>query len=245
MRAIARIVVLCLVALAANPQTSAAGILSWLGRMSGPGPFVSYDANVCIAATKSEHVEYPPAGGTPSSTSSSGSAPASSRNCPKWLARYDKHWTLYARAGLGVSTSNDLDRGAESTHAVWVADYGASLDYTAAPWVEAGVAGGVDHFFGDDFKGFVRPFIKPHVTVRPALLGKRIADIKAPTSRGEGIGRSIFISVGWHVLFADLNGASFGAAADPWPGARNESRLQIDFGFDPVAIFSTKKATTY
>lgn len=245
MRAITRIVVLALVALASSPQTSAAGILSWLGRMSGPGPFVSYDANVCIAATKSEHVEYPPGGGTPASKSPSGSSAMSTSNCPKWLGRYDKHWTLYGRVGLGGSTSNDLDRGVESTHAVWVADYGASLDYTATPWFEAGVAGGIDHFFGSDFKGFVRPFIKPHVTVRPALLGKRIADIDAPKSRAEGIRRSIFISVGWHVLFADLDGASFGAPADPWPGARNESRLQIDFGFDPVAIFNARKATTY
>jgi hypothetical protein len=244
MNASARIVVLTLVAVVASPQTTAAGILSWLGKMSGPGPFVSYDANVCIAATKSEHVDYPAGGGTPSAQSQNPSA-QSSRNCPKWLGRYDKHWTLYGRAGLGASISNELDRGAESTHAVWVADYGASLDYTATPWFEAGVAGGIDHFFGNDFKGFVRPFIKPHVTVRPALLGKHITDITAPSSRAEGIRRSIFISVGWHVLFADLDGANFGAPADPWPGARNESRLQVDFGFDPIALFSTRKATTY
>ena len=93
-----------------------------------------------------------------------------------------------------------------------------------------GVGAGANHFIGEDFKGFVRPYVEPYVSIRPALIGKR--NVVGTQDRGKAIRRSFIFTVGWHVLFADLDGASFGAPNDPWPGVNNEGRLVASVGVD-------------
>ena len=53
-----RLVVLA-IAISAIPQPAAAGILGWLGRMSGPGPFIGIDINRCVGVKGGEPEKRP------------------------------------------------------------------------------------------------------------------------------------------------------------------------------------------
>ena len=123
---------------------------------------------------------------------------------------------------------------------MWVLNLGGATDYTVAPSFAIGASAGVNQFVGDDFKGFLRPYVEPYFSIRPALLGKHAGKCRTQIIRG-GSALLIF-SVGWRVLFADLDGASFGAPADPWSGAHNEGRWSLSLGVDLSTIFDRKAA---
>lgn len=243
-----RLVVLTVVISVAVPQPATAGILSWLGRMSGPGPFIGIDISRCVAVKGGE----PEDGST--GTKAGATQPTQSEGdtagfiiCPELNGgrRYRPHWTFYAVGGVSGSLRNPLQRGGADGHTVWVFNLGGAVDYTAAPWFAIGAGAGVNQFVGEDFKGFLRPYVEPYFSIRPALLGKRASEIPDAKSFNEAILRSFVFSVGWRVLFADLDGASFGAPADPWSGAHNEGRWSLSLGIDLSTIFDRKASRGY
>ena len=236
-----RIVVLAIVISAAVPQAAAAGgLLSWLGKMSGPGPFIGIDVARCVAVKGGEAEKAPTDAAQGTGIADAG---GSLIFCPELNGgrRYRPHWTFYVLGGVSASLGNNLQRDGTDGHAVWVFNLGGAADYTVAPWFAVGAGAGVNQFVGEDFKGFVRPYVEPYVSIRPALLGKRAADITDARSTREAILRSLIFTVGWRVLFADLDGASFGAPADPWAGAHNEGRLSLSVGIDVSTIFEKRR----
>jgi hypothetical protein len=232
----ARILVLALIGLAV-PESAQAGLLSWLGRMSGPGPFFGVDLSRCVAVIGGERPRHPAgAGASEEPEPTRGDLAATVALCPELRGgrRYRPHWTFSAVAGLSGSLENQLQREGHDGRAVWVLNAGGTADYTATPWLAVGAGAGINHFFGKDFRAFARPYVEPYVTVRPALLG-RSGEIPRASSKGEAVLRSLLVSVGWRVLFADLDGASFGAPSDPFH-VHNEGRLSVGLGIDVWAI---------
>jgi hypothetical protein len=160
--------------------------------------------------------------------------------CPEVadVEKYLPHWTLYAIGGLSGSYHNGLQRNG-GTHAVWVIDLGAAMEYTVLPWMAIGAGGGVNHFVGKDFRGFTRPYVEPYVAIRPVLFGKS-GQVAPAATRREAILRSFIVTAGWRVLFADLDGGSFGAPDDTSFHAHNEGRPTLGLGIDLVALFRKK-----
>ncbi len=236
----ARIGVLAILVLAAMSEDAAAGILGWLGRMSGPGPFISVDVSRCIPLK-----HHPKAQGVAGAQQESArEAGAAIIICPQAAEdRYARHWTLYVTGGVAGSYDNDLNPDGHNAHAVWILNLGVSADYTVYPWLALGVGTGANHFIGQDFKGFARPYVEPYFSVRPALIGKRT--VNEASGRGEAIRRSFILTVGRRVLFADLDGASFGAPNDPWPGAHNEGRWNVSIGIDLLMLVHKKRVEGY
>lgn len=234
----ARILVLVLIGLAV-PESAQAGLLSWLGRMSGPGPFFGVDISRCVLV-KGDDPPAPPR----DEAASDASAGRRIRNvvlglCPELKdKRYKPHWTVSVLAGLSGSLQNDLQRNGEDAHAVWVLNLGGTADYTANPWLAVGAGAGINHFFGKDFRAFARPYVEPYVAIRPALIG-RSGEIPPASSTGQAFARSLIAVVGWRVLFADLDGASFGAPGDPFH-VHNEGRLSVGVGIDLWAIIDKR-----
>jgi hypothetical protein len=237
MRLPTRILVLVLIS-AAVPEPAHAGLLSWLGRMSGPGPFFGVDISRCVAVKGGERPRRPAgAGASEEPEQTRGDLAATLTFCPELRGgrRYRPHWTFSVVGGLSGSLENQLQREGENGHAVWVLNAGGTADYTATPWLAVGAGAGINHFFGKDFRAFARPYVEPYVAIRPALLG-RSGEIPRASSKGEAILRSLVASVGWRVLFADIDGASFGAPGDPFH-VHNEGRVSVGLGIDVWAIF--------
>jgi hypothetical protein len=235
MTRVTRIVVLAAMA-AAMPQSANAGLLSWLGRMSGPGPFLGVDFSRCVAVIGGESTDPPrPQGASRAPERSKGDL-AVINICPELRdgTRYRPHWTFSLIGGLSGSLDNQLQRNGENGHAVWVLNLGGAADYTANPWLAVGAGAGVNHFFGKDFRAFARPYVEPYVSIRPALLG-RSGEVPPASSTGEAVLRSLIAIVGWRILFADLDGESFGAPDDPFH-VHNEGRLSLGLGIDVWAI---------
>ena len=47
------------------------------------------------------------------------------------------------------------------------------------------------------------------------------------------------------MLFADLDGASFGAPNDPWRGVDNEGRWNVSIGVDLLMLVHKKRVEGY
>jgi hypothetical protein len=138
-----------------------------------------------------------------------------------------------------VSTSirNELQRNGQNGHSVWALDVGAAADYTVHPWLAMGGGAGISNFFGEDFRIFTRPYVEPYVTIRPGLIGESAQAAASESTHGRKLARSFLVTVGLRVLFADLDGASFGAPDDTSFQAHNEGRITLGVGFDLSVLF--------
>lgn len=188
------------------PRTADAGLLEWLGRLSGPGPFWGLDANVCLKSFPLEERERDRKDMVPMATIR--------LSCPG--ARLEqRHISWYVNFGWALASENPLDYTgvdvSDKSQRVWLLKLGTSWDLTLTPSVDVGVGGGLLHFGGERFDGFTRPYIEPaRVAIRPLLL-RRWRDPKKTERDGW-----LLVSASWIIHLGTLDGPSFGAPFDTY-----------------------------
>jgi hypothetical protein len=162
----AGIVALLLASLASVPAE--AGILSWLSKLSGPGPFLGVNASFALKCFRLG--EGPPDSGSPGDhTESPDFRIVTCSHIP--LER--RHATLFATVGAAWSLDNDLDYGGRPAPTVGMFKSGMSLDVTVFPWLDLGAGGGFRYFGGSGFDNFALPYVQPvRVGVRPLSFAK-------------------------------------------------------------------------
>jgi hypothetical protein len=197
-----RLLLLATAILVMVPTTADAGLLSWLSRLSGPGPFWGVEADVCLKAFPLKEREGPP-------TMMGGAVRLACPNAE--LNRRPISW--YAHIGWAVAFDNPLDYtgvdAGDKSDNVWLLKLGTSFDFTVKPYLDLGVGVGVFHFGGERFDSFSRPYIEPvRVGIRPLLLRPGRDE-----SRTEHDGW-LLISLNRVIHLGTLDGASFGAPFD-------------------------------
>ena len=159
-----------------SPAHADAGLLSWLDRLSGPGPFWGADIGIALNCKKEKGKENE---GLLRSASDTLRLGCRNEDLNK------KHFTWFMNIGLAATTHNNLDYGdrpePEPSTAVGVLRLGTSVDYTIDASLDVGIGGGFMYFAGPGFVNFARPYVQPlRVTVRPLMLGwesaKRVQD---------------------------------------------------------------------
>jgi hypothetical protein len=189
------------------------GFLSWLGKLSGPGPFIGANLDVCLETFPKRE---------------EGRVRGVVISCPDSRLE-EQHFSWYATVGAGIALDNDLDYTGQDISGrsarVTYFKAGSSLMYTVHPSVDIGFGGGVMFFRGPRFSTFGMPYVQPvKVGVRPLLLrGAAAEQIKA---RGW-----LLLTADWTVLLGTIDGARFGAPADPLR-VRNEFVPQFGFSID-------------
>ena len=172
-----------------------AGILSWLSKLSGPGPFLGVNASFALKCFRWE--QDPPDAGPPE-------GPGESTDfriitCSK-IPLEERHATLFATVGYAWSLDNDLDYGGRPVPTIGMLKSGMSLDVTVFPWLDLGAGGGFRYFSGSGFDNFALPYVQPvRVGVRPLSFAK--VDWLLVTFSGE-------------FLLGVVDGPRFGATAD-------------------------------
>jgi hypothetical protein len=217
-----RMLLLATALVAMAPQTAEAGILEWLGRLSGPGPFWGVDADVCLKAFPLEKRD------------DQGMMGSLRLSCPS--ARLDeRHISWYAHLGWAVAFDNPLNYAgvdvAGKSDNVWLLKVGTSFDFTVKPYLDIGVGGGLFHFGGERFDSFSRPYIEPvRVGLRPLLLCRG-----RDKSRTEHDGW-LLISVNRVIHLGTFDGASFGAPLDSFR-TYNEGNWSGGLTVDVIRLF--------
>lgn len=198
------------------PQGADAGILSWLDQLSGPGPFIVFDASYGVwcsqEPTKTEII-------------------TGRWGCQSTVSLEKPNLTWYVTGGAGFALDNPLDYGTGADKPpVRIARLGTSLDYTIHRTVDIGAGVGVLYFNGPRFPNFARLYVEPiRLGFRPFLLNSS----GKLTSRQKRLGAFV-LYVNWNIVTGTLEGRTFGAPSDPFRARneldRKEWGLAIDFG---------------
>ena len=222
-----RTIILAIVILLGKPHLAdAGGILGWLGRMSGPGPFWGVDLSVCVPPSP-----WPLHKGQHETTKAETTKAEAIILCKPEIKRGDLTW--YATVGFAFASNNQLDYGdsggREKSRTVWTINAGTTLSYTLFDPLDVGTGVGFLRFDGPSFDYFLSPYVEPIIlTLRPGLLARNCKGAKC---------RAVVISAAWHMLRDTVNGASFGAPDDPWE-RKNESRLAVGLSLDLYKLLS-------
>lgn len=221
---IRRMLLLVVVMVIAMPGSADAGLLSWLGRLSGPGPFWGLDANICVKTFKL---------GKARSSGEEGLG-AARLSCPE--AKLDeRHISWYVTGSWALASSNPLDYAgvdiSGKSQRVWLLKVGTSLDFTVVPSLDVGIGGGIMHFGGERFDGFSRPYVEPvRLGVRP-LLWSRGRDKKRTEHDGW-----LMVTASWIIHLGTLDGPSFGALFDTYR-TYNEHNVSLGVTVDVFRLF--------
>jgi hypothetical protein len=193
----AGIVALLLASLVSVPAE--AGILSWLSKLSGPGPFLGVNASFALKCFRWEERQTDQ--GQPAESPRFAGADARIVTCSH-IPVQERHATLFATVGAAWSLDNDLDYGGRPAPTVGMFKSGMSLDVTVFPWLDLGAGGGFRYFGGSGFDNFALPYVQPvRVGVRPLSFAK--VDWLIVTFNGE-------------FLLGVVDGPRFGATADSY-----------------------------
>ncbi len=217
-----RLAVVAIASLAV-PQTAHAGILSWLDQLSGPGPFVVFDASFGVWCSQ-KPAEL-------SQTSAEQMTVSGRWGCQSTVSLEEPNLTWYLTGGAGFALDNPLDYGTGvDKPPVRFVKVGTSLDYTVHRTVDIGAGVGVLYFNGPRFPNFARLYVEPvRLGFRPFLLNS--SDVL--TSRQKRLGAFV-LYLHWNILTGTLEGRTFGAPSDPFRARneldRKEFGLAIDFG---------------
>lgn len=209
------VVALCSLAL---PRAAGAGILSWLDELSGPGPFVVFDASWGAWCSQKPKLM----------------GPSGRWGCQSKVSLDEKNLTWYLTGGAGFARHNPLDYGTGNDKPpVRIVKLGTSLDYTVHRLVDIGAGAGVLYFNGPRFTNFARVYVEPlRVGFRPLLLGSG----KELTPRQKRLGAFVAYA-NWNILVGSVEGRTFGAPADPFH-ARNElNRKEFGLAIDVERLF--------
>jgi len=211
-----RLAVVAIASLAV-PQTAHAGILSWLDRLSGPGPFVVFDASFGVWCSQEPKAELMTGTGR--------------WGCQSTVSLEERNLTWYLTGGAGFALDNPLDYGTGADKPpVRFVKLGTSLDYTVHRTVDIGAGVGVLYFNGPRFPNFARLYVEPlRLGFRPFLLGS--GDRLTPRQNRLG---AFVVYANWNIVTGTLEGRTFGAPSDPFRARneldRKEFGLAIDFG---------------
>lgn len=224
-----RMVVLAAALVAMTPQSADAGLLSWLSRLSGPGPFWGLDAEICMKTFTAEREGTKP----PDFHTESVGGGALRLSCPG--AKLDKrHVSWHLNVGAALAWKNPLDYSGvdvtDRSKRVWLLKLGTSFDFTVAPSVDVGVGGGIFYFGGERFDGFTRPYIEPlRLAVRPLLLAR--GRNKDETEHDGWLA----ISGSWIIHLGTLDGPSFGAPLSTFR-SYNEHNVGLGLTVDVIRL---------
>jgi hypothetical protein len=217
-------------------SASAFGFLEWLDRLSGPGPFWGFNLELELKCFGG--VPPPPPPPPPGITVAPPTAlrmPVD-ESCRK--AKLIEHkFTWMVTPGFAISENNPLDYGdtghQDTSTAVRLIRGGTSLDYRIDQAVEIGAGAGLFYFNGPRFNDFVRAFVQPaRLTLRPLLLvPKWRRDDEKRDHRGW-----LLLEINWLLLLGTIDGADFGAPADPWRTS-NENQLEVGLSIDVYRLF--------
>jgi hypothetical protein len=199
-------------------SASAQGFLRWLGRLSGPGPFLGFGGDVSL---KCFGIDPPEAGVEPPQDMRTLALVGLRAGC-KDARLDDPHTTIYLNVGFAIAENNPLfygDEGeqAEST-AVRMVKLGVSADFTAHKALDVGAGFGLLYFAGPRFDNFSRGYVQPvRIAFRPFMLAENADD-------NDGW---LLLVANWQIIVGTIDGADFGAPLDNFR-ARNEQ--DVEFG---------------
>lgn len=225
-----RLLPLLLVLTLMPSPAQAQGVLRWLGRLSGPGPFWGLGAEVrvaCFGVDKRARVN-------PNNVQAETESMGARFPCPK--ATYnplDEHATVYFSVSGAIAESNPLDyQDAESqdeSDAVRMLKVGTSIDWTVHRMFDLGTGFGIAYFGGPRFDNFSLGYVQPvRVSLRPLLWSRAVSD-----DRGW-----LLVSANWQILLGTLDGADFGAPSDPFV-SKNEQDVELGVSVDVLRLLRT------
>ena len=215
---------LMVVILVGTPRLADAGLLSfweWLDRLSGPGPWVGVvsEWNPLVLGATKEAV----------ASAGSGVAPKMFVFDPGGtkISQRDFHLRIGPQLGYLRALYNDQDYGGAEPPKANAFVFGATFD-AGAKGVEAGVAAGWVHFYGDGF-GVTKATIQPRITIYPLVAFTRdYAD-----KRLDGL----FVRIGANRIIGELTAADFGAIERNPPQPMGDEWLwSIVIGVNPFAF---------
>lgn len=231
----------CLLLVFAAPAYLEAGLLSWLDRLSGPGPFWGIDFGIALKCPSP-----PPPCRDPTCQGVAQTTSSVRVSCPG--ERLDKkHFNYYFNVGVAGTTRNKLNYGdrpePEPSTAIGLVRIGSSVDYTLDPSLDVGAGAGFMYFGGESFDNSARPYVQPlRISIRPLLLNWSPQPFRNDCNYTEKLRRR-----GWFIITFDLNlvvgtldGASFGAPADLWR-AHNEIVPEFGVSIDVVKLLARSK----
>lgn len=198
------------------PRTAHAGILSWLDQLSGPGPFVVFDATYGVHCfekeTKAGTAE--PERGTEANLLGFGLR----GGCQSYRSLDERFPTWFVTAGAGVALRNELrypDHVRDRT--VRFLKVGTGIDYTAHRTFDIGAGVGVMYFDGRSFPNFSRIYVEPvRVSFRPLLV--KTAGDGGLTNREQRLG-AFMVYANWNILISTLEGKNVRRAVGSVPRA--------------------------
>jgi hypothetical protein len=226
---ILRLILLAMVMVVMAPRSADANLLSWLSRLSGPGPFWGVDVSVCVDA-----VPVGDADGTtpPPATMEPQEVTGFLFPCTE-MTFERRHVSFNINGGAAYAWKNPLnydnvDVGRSDN--VWLLKLGTSADYTAAPSFDIGAGVGIFHFGGKRFANFTRPYVEPvRVAVRP-LLWRSGRDAKQRNRDAW-----LVLTASWIIHLGTMDGADFGAPNDPFR-SHNEHNWQAGVSLDVLRL---------
>jgi hypothetical protein len=192
------------------------GLISWLDKLSGPGPWLGLNLSVCLTTFGRD--------------GASGGPRSAVISCRDSDLR-ERHWSWYVNAGAGLALDNDLNYAGQDltgkSDRVTYLKAGTSVMYTLRPALDLGAGAGFLRFQGPRFSGFAKPYLQPvKVGVRPLLIGYAGDDRDEVDERGW-----LLLTADWVILLGTIDGARFGAPADSLRES-NENLLQLGFSID-------------
>lgn len=224
-----RAIILASASLMLTPASARAdGLISWLDKLSGPGPWIGVNLNVCVWRQE-----------MPTDPAELESVLVT---CKRNLN--EPHWSVYTNAGVAFALANDLNYQGQDiagkSGGVRLFKAGTSAMYTVHPAVDLGFGGGFMVFWGDRFSRFTRPYVQPFkVAMRPLLFPRRRRAGQSPQeSTGPELERRawLVLSADWTLLPGTIDGSAFGAPADPLR-ATNEFIPQFGIWIDLRRLF--------
>ena len=217
MRGYAVRLVLVILILVGTPRFADAGLLSfweWLDRLSGPGPWVGVvsEWNPFVLGAKQDGDAAKTFVFDPSNTA---------------ISPRDFYVRIGPQLGYMRALYNDLDYGGAKAPKANAFVFGATFD-AGAKGIEAGLAAGWVHFYGDGF-GVTKATVQPRITIYPLVAFTRnYAD-----KRLEGL----FFRVGANRIIGKMTAADFGAIdGDPPQPMGDEWLFSIVIGVNPFAF---------
>jgi hypothetical protein len=221
------------------PQPADAGLLSWLGRLSGPGPFYGLDVGICVNQV-SLVGPVKPEQRDPEAVNQRVMAETLRFPCTKY-GLDQPHLSINLNVGAAIAEDNPLDYGdvnrREHSTAVRYLKGGVSFDLTVLQWLDVGVGAGMFYFAGPSFANFSQGYLEPaRISVRPLLIRRNLT--KPQRERGAWLG----LSLSRVIHLGTLDGASFGAPNDPYR-VHNEANWQGGVSIDVFRFTSFLKGS--
>ena len=225
---ICRLMLLATVMVVMAPRSADANLLSWLSRLSGPGPFWGVDVSVCVHAipVEEEDPSLQPTG--PRKHEMTLLFPCTEMTLER------RHVSFNVNGGAAYAWKNPLNYDGVDVEGrsdnVWLLKLGTSVDYTAAPSFDIGAGVGLFYFNGKRFPHFTRPYVEPvRVAIRPLMWRTG----RTPEQRDRDAW--LVLTTSWIIHLGTMDGADFGAANDPFR-SHNEHNWQAGVSLDVLRL---------